>query len=176
MKETYYSYEDAFTCETTNPDCKMAVSYLWNNNTSEYEEIPFTDYHAANGAGGVISNVLDYSHWIRALMYEAGPVSKESHKALRSPLSIQAVEMEPFTGPLWYGMGLDGGAYCGEKVWGHNGGIGAYFSKFQFLPERKFGYVVFQNGPGFITEIAGWRLLDEFLETPKNEYAKVNEM
>lgn len=175
MNETFYSCEDAFDCENTNPDCKMAISYMWDNETSEYAKIPFADYHAANGAGGVISNVLDYSHWVRSLMYETGPVSKASHKALTSPLSVPGAEEEPFTGPVWYGMGLDGGVYRGEKVFGHNGAIGAYFSKFAFLPERKFGYVIFQNGQGFTMESVGWRLLDEFLGTPKDEHARINE-
>ncbi|GAB7353689.1 hypothetical protein MBLNU459_g4094t2 [Dothideomycetes sp. NU459] len=175
MSETYYSYDEAFGCEETNAECRMAASYVWDDESSKYHEVPLSDFAAANGAGGIISNVLDYSQWVRALMYESGPVSKDSHKALKSPLSIVNVEDEPYSGPTWYGMGLDAGVYRGERVFGHDGGIGGYLSRFSFLPDRKFGYVVFTNGYGFVMDIAGWRLMDEFLGTPRDEFAKVDE-
>lgn len=119
MNTSFYSYSDAFTCEETEPSCKMAISYVWNNESQEYQGISENSFHPPNGAGGVISNVLDYSKWVRALMYEDGPVSKAGHAEIKTPLSMETVEEYPYSGPLWYGMGLEGGIYHGERVFGH---------------------------------------------------------
>lgn len=37
------------------------------------------------GAGGVLSNVLDYARYLRAMMAEAGPVSRAGHRELKRP-------------------------------------------------------------------------------------------
>lgn len=175
MKHSYYSYSDARTCEKSEPECKLAVGYVYDSKADEYHAIDESSYHAANGAGGIISNVLDYSKWIRALMYEEGPVSKAGHGALKTPRSMENADKYPYTGPLWYGMGLEGGVYRGEKVFGHGGAIGGYFSHFGFIPDKKWGFVAFQNAPGQVVDMAGWRLLDEFLGGPSSEHAKMNE-
>lgn len=175
MTQSFYSYEQAHRCKTTEPQCRLATSYAWNNESSSFDAIAESSFHAANGAGGIISNVMDYSNWLRALMYEDGPVSKAGHAAIKSPLSIEAAEKYPYSGPLWYGMGLEGGVYRGERVFGHGGSIGGYYSHFTFLPGKKWGYVAFGNAAGNVVDTVGWRLLDEFLKTPKDEVAKMNE-
>lgn len=76
MNNSYYSFSEAHSCEAKEPKCKMATSYAWNNNSQEFEAIDEDHYSPADGAGGIISNVFDYSKWIRALMYEDGPVSE----------------------------------------------------------------------------------------------------
>lgn len=174
MEYSYYSYEDAYICEELEPECKMAVGYAWNNKSRKHEAIDRKSYHDANGAGGVISNVLDYSRWLRALIYEHGPVSKAGHAAIKTPSSVEAFEKYPYSGPVWYGMGLEGGIYRNIRVFGHGGAIGGYYSHFSFLPDKEWGYVAFQNTPGSIVDIAGWRLLDEFLGTPRDEFAQMN--
>lgn len=175
MNNSYYSLADAKMCKDKEPQCKMAISYAWNNASQKFDEIAESSYHVANGAGGIISNVLDYSKWIRALMYENGPVPKAGHIAIKTPLSVETAEKYPYSGPVYYGMGLEGGIYRGEKVFGHGGDIGGYASHVYFLPEKKWGFVAFQNAGNFVIEVAAWRLLDAFLETPKDQYAQVNE-
>jgi len=36
-----------------------------------------------SGAGSIISNVLDYAKWLKVMMNEEGPISKEGHKELK---------------------------------------------------------------------------------------------
>ena len=175
MNESYYSSHDSDACQRVNPSCKMADSYAWNKETSSYKEWPLAVQHPPNGAGGVVSNVVDYAKWIRALMYESGPVSKQGHAVLKSPLSIPAVKLAPYIGPSWYGTGIEGGVYRNEQVFSHNGGISGYASTFKFLPDRKFGVVVFQNAQNAAVEVVGWRLIDEFLGGPKDGYYNMNQ-
>ena len=174
MNQSYYSRENAAHCQTLNPHCILADSYAWNQDTESYQKWALNVADPANGAGGIISNVVDYSKWIHTLMHEAGPVSKEGHAKLKCPFSIQGVSMAPYTGPVWYGLGLDGGIYRNERVFSHTGGISGYASSFKFLPERKFGLVMSQNSMNTAFEAIGWRLIDEFLGGPKDEFYDMN--
>jgi CubicO group peptidase (beta-lactamase class C family) len=174
MNETYYSLEDSAECQTSNPDCILADSYAWNKDTKSYQKWALNISNPPDGAGGIISNVVDYSKWVHTLMYEAGPVSKDGHAKLKYPLSLQSLELAPYTGPSWYGLGIDGGIYRNERVFSHTGGISAYASSFKFLPERKFGVVVFQNSMNTAFQAIGWRLIDEFLGGTKDEFYDMN--
>ena len=175
MNHSYYSMDDAASCQKSNPECKLADSYTWNNETSSYEKWPLRANHPPNGAGGIISNVIDYSSWVRTLMYESGPVSTEGHAMMKSPLSVESTEELPYAGPVWYGMGLEGGVYRNHRVYGHNGAISGYSSQFQFLPGQKFGFVIFKNSAGYYgMECMGWRLIDEFLGVSEKDYTDLN--
>jgi CubicO group peptidase (beta-lactamase class C family) len=174
MNESYYSLEDSAACQTSNPHCVLADSYAWNKDIGSYQKWSLNISNPPDGAGGIISNVVDYSKWVHTLMYEAGPVSKDGHAKIKYPLSLQGLEMAPYTGPSWYGLGLDGGIYRNERVFSHTGGISAYASCFKFLPDRKFGVVVFQNSMNTAFEAMGWRLIDEFLGVPKVEFYDMN--
>ncbi|KAG9825359.1 beta-lactamase/transpeptidase-like protein, partial [Aureobasidium melanogenum] len=174
MNESYYSREDAADCRASNPRCILADSYAWNKETSSYRKWALNQSNPANGAGGIISNVVDYSKWVHTLMYESGPVSKEGHAKLKYPSSMQSVEMAPYSGPVWYGLGLDAGIYRNERVFGHTGGISGYASSFKFLPDRKFGFVMIQNSMNTAFEAIGWRLIDEFLGGPEDGFYDMN--
>ncbi|CAD0084241.1 unnamed protein product, partial [Aureobasidium vineae] len=174
MNESYYSREDAATCQTSNPNCVLADSYQWNKETASYQKWALNQSNPSNGAGGVISNVNDYSKWVHTLMYEAAPVSKDGHTALKTPLSVQAFGEPPYTGPTWYALGLEGGIYRNERVFSHTGGISGYASSFAFLPDREFGLVVFQNSMSTAFAAMQTRLIDEFLGGPENKFYDMN--
>ena len=174
MNYSYYSLEDAATCQNSDPRCTLADSYAWNKRTGSFKKWSLDLSNPPNGAGGIISNVVDYSKWIRALMYESGPVSKEGQAIMKYPLSFLGAETPPYAGPGWYGLGIEGGIYRNEKVFSHNGGISAYASTFKFLPDRKFGVVVFQNAQNNAMEAIAWRLIDEFLGVPEDEFYDMN--
>ncbi|KEQ83954.1 beta-lactamase/transpeptidase-like protein [Aureobasidium pullulans EXF-150] len=174
MNYSYYSLEDAATCQNSDSRCTLADSYAWNKKTGCFKKWSLDLSNPPNGAGGIISNVVDYSKWIRALMYESGPVSKEGQAIMKYPLSFLGAETSPYAGPGWYGLGIEGGIYRNEKVFSHNGGISAYASTFKFLPDRKFGVVVFQNAQNNAMEAIAWRLIDEFLGVPEDEFYDMN--
>lgn len=175
MNETYYTVSEAQECQVKSPGCKLALSYVWNNDTSKHEEVPLESINPGSGAGGVISNVVDYSKWIRTLMYESDPLSAAGHAALKSPRSVVSVKEFPYTGPTFYGLGLIGSVYQGERIFEHNGATLGYFSRMVFLPDRKWGVVTLQNSWSNAQDVIVWRLIDEFLGVPKKDMAKANE-
>ncbi|CAD0110638.1 unnamed protein product, partial [Aureobasidium uvarum] len=174
MNESYYSREDAVTCQTSNPHCVLADSYQWNKETASYQKWALNQSNPPNGAGGIISNVNDYSKWVHTLMYEAGPVSKDDHSVLKNPLSVEGIGEPPYTGPTWYALGLEGGIYRNERVFSHTGGISGYASSFAFLPDRKFGLVIFQNSMSTAFAAMQTRLIDEFLGGPEDAFYDMN--
>lgn len=147
MNHSFYSPSDLSTCEKSEPTCKLAVGYAWNNESRKHEAIHPDSYDPGTGPTGVISNVLDYSKWLRALMYEEGPVSKAGHAAMKTPLSHFDMEgfTYPYTGPRFFGMGLMTGVFHDKQIFGHGGAVGGHFSQFSFLPEERWGFIAFQN-------------------------------
>lgn len=67
----------------------MAEGYWWVGGSraggSSYVRMPTLDSRADEGAGAVLSNVLDYARYLRVMMTEAGPMSKAGHGELKRP-------------------------------------------------------------------------------------------
>lgn len=68
-----------------------AHGYWWVGGASDdgqkspYVLMPDVDVRTGEGAGAVLSNVLDYARYLRVMMTEAGPVSKAGHRELKRP-------------------------------------------------------------------------------------------
>ncbi|KAK8196090.1 hypothetical protein M8818_007242 [Zalaria obscura] len=175
MNETYFGLPEAMKCQDENSACNLAVGYVWNNESSTYESVPWEDMPPPNGAGGIVSNVMDFTKWIRVLMNEDGPISKASHTAMKYPHSIEEAKSYPFTGPTWYGFGIFGAYYRGHLVYFHNGQIGGYVARMTWIPDLKWGVATMQNAANLAQDVLTHKLIDDFLETPENERAKMNE-
>jgi CubicO group peptidase (beta-lactamase class C family) len=126
------------------------------------------------GAGFIVSNVLDYTKWIRAMIDQALPISKAGHAALRSPRAItNGIRKDsPYTGIEGYSLGWDKAVYKGYEVFQHAGGMEAFGAEVVFFPELQYGLVAFGNIAGwsnYAEERLIWHLVDEKLGTPKEE-------
>lgn len=86
------------------------------------------DLDIVSGAGSVISNVLDYSKWIRAFLTTSGPLSKADYAALKTHRMLQPASEEPspYTGPQAYSLGWFTGVYQGYEFFQHSGGMEAF--------------------------------------------------
>ncbi|GAM89444.1 hypothetical protein ANO11243_074820 [Dothideomycetidae sp. 11243] len=170
MNQTFFSNEDASRCQSKDPSCKLSKHYTWSSRNRAFTEYSMDSVPPINGAGGVISNINDYAKWVRALAQAAGPVSKEGHEALRSPLSVaQAKDTKPFDGPEWYGMGLSASIYRGHMMYFHNGAIGGYYSRITFVPILDWGFAIMQNAPNSGLDVVAFRIIDDFLKIPMEE-------
>lgn len=170
MSETFSSTFDALACEHHNSECLYSQSYSWSTNHHGYREWHLDSLPPFIGATGAISNVNDYAKWVRFLMLEEGPLSKESHKAIRGPHFIASLDDElGLDGPQLYGFGLRSGTYRGHKVYMHNGGVGGYASKILFIPSLKWGVTVMQNAANSCLDGIAFHLLDDYLHTPIRE-------
>ncbi|KAG4418237.1 hypothetical protein IFR04_008595 [Cadophora malorum] len=166
MKSTSFSNEDAIS----GPD-HFAQGYVYYKD--EHLPVPYeTDLVTNAAAGSIISNVLDYSKWLHALMHRSSPISKEGYQALFTSRMVQEPTDEPSSGPKSYALGWDTSSYKGYQFYEHSGGVEAFGSHVIFFPELKYGLCAFGN-TGVTSNIvelkALWHLIDEKLGIPEKE-------
>lgn len=181
MHDTTYDIEDARKVAKEH-EIDLATGYLWNSETQEYEQVPWTDIPPSRGSGGIISNVLDYAKWVRHLMKPANlnaALSEHAVKAIRTPKILIEPE-KPFTGPQAYGLGLFSRVHRGREVIEHAGAIAGYMANMVMVPpstaeikrgEKDSGWAVvtMMNAYSVAQDVVCWHLLDEFIGTPESE-------
>jgi len=167
MKSTYFSVTAARKAAE-----HVAQGYYFQNGS--YYEVPDMKLHQASGAGFIVSNVLDYSKWIRAWMDQAPPISKAGHKSMRTPrtLSTEFGDDSAWTGPCAYSLGWFNGVYKGHEVYWHTGGMEAFGALVVILPKIRYGVVGFGNiaaRSNSVEEVLIWHLIDERLGVKEND-------
>lgn len=93
----------------------------------------------------MVSTVLDYTHWLRALIEKSGPL--KGHDSLIKPriFHFETGDVNlpsPYHG---YALGWYVDNYRGENLYWHTGGWPGFSTYVGFLPERKFGLVIMGN-------------------------------
>jgi hypothetical protein len=139
--------------------------------------VPDFDLDVISGAGSVISNVLDYSKWLQALLnsFPSGPISKSSFDSLKTSRTIIDADDEapsPYTGTYTYSLGWFTGVYKGYQFFEHGGGMAAYGAEVIFFPALNYGLVAFGNTAetsNFVENRLIWHLIDEKLGVPEEE-------
>ncbi|RMZ14222.1 hypothetical protein D0862_02089 [Hortaea werneckii] len=175
MRETFYNLAAALNyAANSGGRVNMATGYLYDNLTSHsMVPVPFSHIPPENGAGGVISNVLDYTKWIQTFLHpdnSSNPISAQTVKMMTSPHMPVPESTWPYTGGMgWYGLGLTGGIYKDLVVNGHDGAVNGYMTSMLWMPESDFGVVVMQNTYSLAANIVAWRIIDNFLQIPVNE-------
>jgi CubicO group peptidase (beta-lactamase class C family) len=161
MKSTYFSA----TAARKAPE-HFAQGYYYVNGT--YYEAPDMELYQVAGAGFIISNVLDYTKWIRAWIDQAPPISKAGHRALRTPRTLftEFEDDSPWTGPFAYSLGWFNTVYKGHEVFWHTGGMEAFGALVVIMPDIRYGIVGFGNiaaRSNSVEEILIWHLVEERL-------------
>jgi len=167
MKSTYFSAAAARKAAE-----HFAQGYCYHNGT--YHEVPDMELHQVTGAGFIVSNVLDYTKWIRAMLDEAPPISKAGHKAIRTPRTLftEFGDDSAWTGPFAYSLGWFNGVYKGHEVYWHTGGMEAFGALVVILPKIRYGLVAFGNiatRSNSAEEVLIWHLVDERLGIKEEE-------
>ncbi|KAF2101798.1 beta-lactamase/transpeptidase-like protein [Rhizodiscina lignyota] len=184
MNETTYTLSDAMEIAEKHEEAKVARGYLWDSDVKEYEVVPFESIAPAKGSGGIISNVLDYKHWVKHLMKPSGlpmALREKSAMAIRTPKMLTDPDpRRPQTGPRAYCMGLYSQVYRGREILWHSGATAGYMALMLMVPptptelkegEEDCGWavVIMQNTYSLAQDVVAWYLLDKFLQTPENE-------
>lgn len=180
MHSTFFCLDDALQVDQDqSSEVKLAHGYRWDNDSLAFVDVPWSNVPLISGAGNMISNVLDYSKWIRCMIDRSGPMSPSGHRALVSAHSIAIPEGVPpspfglsFTGPILYGFGWILTVYRGEPVVMHAGGINGFGSYVIYLPDRRWGFVALSNSLGTSTLMElqlAFQLIEDLLETPKKD-------
>ncbi|TAQ83561.1 hypothetical protein B7494_g8115 [Chlorociboria aeruginascens] len=163
MRETYLGVDEVKKHSMME---KMATGYRWNKDTEQYVEVPVVNDPEARGAGEIISSVLDWAKFLKCMIFRSGPISQAGHEELTKPRIGTGEKRKPFRAHTLYALGWEVDNFHGEEVIGHDGGINGFTSKMMFLPERKWGVVVFSNTMGAceVQEKICWGLIEEVLD------------
>lgn len=167
MKSTYLDLEDA-----KKADGHLADGYYWDKTKEEYKRIDFLGVGEVSGAGGAFSTALDYAKWVKCLLHEAEPLSKDVHKDIKKPRSIGTTAPGGGLEISLYSLGWQRTLYKGHVVYTHGGGMHAYGCEVYWLPDAKFGVVAFGNTAftsNAVQDVVIYRLIGDKLGIPEEE-------
>ncbi|CAG8961253.1 hypothetical protein HYFRA_00013309 [Hymenoscyphus fraxineus] len=174
MESTYFSVKDALAAPEP-----LAQGYIYYED--KFQEVPIMDFAVVSGAGSIISNVLDYAKWLKALLSHSGPLSKEDITALLTPRSFYSpvYDPDPFTGSSTYALGWKVGVYQGYEFFSHAGGMEAFGAEVIFFPALNYGVVGFGNTGGTsnaVEQVLQWQLIDDKLGIPAEKRVDWNKL
>ncbi|OQD86245.1 hypothetical protein PENANT_c008G02923 [Penicillium antarcticum] len=168
MTNTYWTPQEVK--EAASRGITLAHGYAWNASTEAYTEEAIPNFPVVSGAGAIISNVLDYTKWLRCMMTQSGPISRAAHSALIEPhIYYTEQATNPFPAPHAYALGWRIDSYRGRRLIWHTGSWTGYGSTMMYLPDLQWGLVMMGNTTGtsnYVQTALYMHLLDELLETP----------
>ncbi|KAI1100791.1 beta-lactamase/transpeptidase-like protein [Jackrogersella minutella] len=178
MNDTFLSVEQAI-----EEGREVAGGYYWDylaeGDGRGFVEVPKASLELASGAGGVVSNVLDYARWVRCLVRGDGdengcPVlPAEAHRELKAARIVLPPESRRgYDAPLAYALGWEVGTYKGHRFFTHSGGMEAYGAEVYFFPDLEYGVITFGNTPSTSNLLgleATWKLINDKLGVPEEE-------
>ena len=173
MHHTYFSLQDAQK-DVDSGAANLARGYFWEDegegSKGEYVPEAYMDFPEASGAGCIISNVLDYAEWLKALTNCSTPLNEKVLAEMLKPRTIVERKSPPWDSVMTYALGWCLNTYRGEIVILHAGGLIGFGTYLLFLPNRKWGIVLMANTTPMANhsfhEGLVMALLDELLEVP----------
>ncbi|EMT73939.1 hypothetical protein FOC4_g10002981 [Fusarium odoratissimum] len=166
MDSTLFDLQDA-----SHAPNQLASGYYWDTKEGKYGEVPFMNVTELSGAGEIFSNVLDFAKWVKCLLHEAAPFSKEVHRDIKSSRMIEHTQLDGPSDMVTYGLG-----WKGHVMYSHSGGVHAYGAQVYWLPSIRYGVVAFANTAltsNAVEEILAWNLIQDRLKIPENERSDV---
>lgn len=153
---------------------RFATGYAWDQKTESYNDMQCMDGPEAQGAGSIITSANDYIKWVKALMHQELPINKDIYHGIVRPRTLKSVDTENLPSrcsPEIYGVGISTYYYRGYAVTSHAGGVPGFGSYIFFLPQFKFGGVIFSNSMDgqMVAMTLARELIDELLNVPTEE-------
>ncbi|MCJ1469292.1 hypothetical protein MMC07_007925 [Pseudocyphellaria aurata] len=174
MFNTFFALKDTQAAIATR-NLTLATPYTWSEKKQAFLEVPWLEDPVVAGAGGIISNVLEYTKWLRCHMDETLPLSPAGHEQLHYPRMTFMVP--PLPEPLTYCLGWMRLNYRGEPIYFHQGALSGFASIMAFLPRKKWAVVIMANTGGSsadtMVQSLAYVLIDELLQTPTEERSSV---
>ncbi|EJD02324.1 beta-lactamase/transpeptidase-like protein [Fomitiporia mediterranea MF3/22] len=148
---------------TYSPDVAAKSGKLTHTWTAHGQRIPYSileeEKDLIAGPGGVISNVVDLSKWVKMLLHNGsatamdGPgeplVSVLPKSVFEAVTTSNTIGMGHPTAPefsiVGYGLGWQRASYQGHDVLSHSGSIPGLTSHISFYPDDGFGIVTLLN-------------------------------
>ena len=136
MTDSTSSYEQA------RDDERRAQGYVWKDGPKSYKALPMRSLDPIAPAGGITSNVLDMSKWVRMLLAEGELDGQEI-----VPESVIEEVFEPHIPARGseYGLGWFVASWQGKTVLHHGGNIDGYAAQVGLMPSEELGFVLLTN-------------------------------
>jgi CubicO group peptidase (beta-lactamase class C family) len=164
MDSTFLSLEDALSSKH-----HLARGYYWDRKQQEFGEFPLWSGPELSGAGIAISNVVDWTKWIRCLLREEKPLSKAVHADIRRPRTISDPVPAQGMEVTLYGLAWFRTTFHGKVLYHHTGSIDSHGAIVYWLPELDYGLVVFHNYPASLRYVIARRLVEDKLGIPESD-------
>jgi hypothetical protein len=162
MHSTYFELEDALA----GPE-HLSRGYAWQEDIQELRPMPFLQSGAVNGAGAIISNVIDFSKWLRCLINKDQPFSEAVHNEIRRSRMVVDVEFmqdSPVYALSWFHTTL-----YGKKVYWHSGGTITHSALVYWFPDDNYGVTIFANSYTALEPILMYKLIEDRFQVPENQ-------
>lgn len=173
MKETFFGqYDPIFQ----SSGLSIADSYIWEPSSKSFVKNTEFDrgegdlMRGDEGAGAVISNVLDYAKYLRIMMAETGPISKAGHRELKRPRTFHNMNEDMFSpSPIFYGLAWAGSVFEGEQIYWHTGTVTSFVTFMVMVPAREYGIVVLSNADSKVRELITYRILYDLFDVDEDK-------
>ncbi|KAJ5823720.1 Beta-lactamase-related protein [Penicillium robsamsonii] len=147
MNDTYFSVTEVSRDPSLSP--RLARGYTWDPDTNTYIAEPYMNDVAVTGAGAMVSSVLEYTKWLRTMIYQKGPVSTHGHAEILKPRTVIS-NSEVLVGPPTclvhlYALGWFVDTYHDEPFYWHSGSWPGFGIMVGFLPSKGFGFAMMGN-------------------------------
>ncbi|KAE8148083.1 beta-lactamase/transpeptidase-like protein [Aspergillus avenaceus] len=147
MDDTYFSIQKVQNSPSLNQ--RLVRGYTWVAERGTYVAEAQINYPPTTGTGAIVSNVLDYARWLRAMMYQTDPVSPEGHAALVRPRTILFNDDPDTIAPPGsfhlYALGWFVETYRGHQLYWHSGSWPGFGIMVGFVPKKHFGFAMMGN-------------------------------
>ena len=164
MKSTYMDLQEALEA----PE-HLSTGYYWDEEKETLNPMEFVPTAPLNGAGAVISNVIDYSKWIKCLLRKDKPLSEAVHAQIRKPRSVQNPEPGLGADVTLYSLSWFRTTVHGEVAYWHSGSVGTHGALVYWFPDLDYGVVIFANYPSPVRQVLMWRLIEDKINVPKGK-------
>ncbi|KZL77886.1 penicillin-binding, partial [Colletotrichum tofieldiae] len=169
MNETYFSLPDA-----ERSGLVLASEYFYDPVHKKHLQIPHEPSSGEEGAGSIVSTVLDYAKYLRVMMNESAPLSKAGHREVKTPRNFVISSKAPYTGPMTYAFGWSGAVFEGEQTYFHTGAVTMFISAMMMIPSKQIAVAVFTNSDTRVPEVIAHHILWEHLGVPKHKRYDLN--
>ncbi|OLN87552.1 Protein flp [Colletotrichum chlorophyti] len=169
MNETYFSLQDA-----ESSGLVLADEYFYDVTHDKYITLSHEPSSGEEGAGSIISTVLDYAKYLRVMITEARPLSRDGHREIKTPRNFVAASKPPYVGPVAYAFGWNQAIFEGELLYFHSGQVGQFLSTMMMIPSKQLAVAVFANTESKATQLIAHEIMWEYLGTPYEKRFNLN--
>jgi CubicO group peptidase (beta-lactamase class C family) len=125
----------------------LATGYFFDSDAKKFLPYEYIDPKFVAGAGGIISSVVDFAKYLRAMIQKDTKIlTPESYAELRKGrMMMPPLPGDVLTGPSAYGLGWMIGVYDGVEIFHHTGGVPGFATIMIYAPEKDWAVAVMNN-------------------------------